>query len=41
MATVNMIEYKDANPAVCEIYDDIMQTREVDWVNNFWKVLAV
>jgi hypothetical protein len=21
-------------------YDDIMATRETDWVNNFWKVLA-
>lgn len=41
MATVNMIEYKDASLAVREIYDDIMQTRIVDWVNSFWKVLAV
>ena len=41
MATVNMIEYEDAIPAVRQVYDDIMTTREVDWINNFWKVLAV
>ena len=41
MATVNMIEYEDAIPAVRQVYDDIMATREVDWINNFWKVLAV
>ncbi len=35
-----MIEYKDASPAVRAIYDDIMRTRQTDWVNNFWKVLA-
>jgi len=22
------------------VYDDIMKTRGVDWINNFWKVLA-
>ena len=22
------------------MYDDIMATRKIDWVNNFWKVLA-
>ena len=22
------------------VYDDIMATRNTDWVNNFWKVLA-
>lgn len=41
MTTVRMIEYEDAIPAVRKIYDDIMETREVDWINNFWKVLAV
>ena len=34
------IEYKDASPEVRAIYDDIMATRQTDWVNNFWKVLA-
>ena len=34
------IEYRDATPEVRACYDDIMTTRKVDWVNNFWKVLA-
>jgi AhpD family alkylhydroperoxidase len=34
------IEYKDASPEVRAVYDDIMATRNTDWVNNFWKVLA-
>lgn len=40
MALVRMIEYADASPEVRAVYDDIMQTRGSDWVNNFWKVLA-
>jgi AhpD family alkylhydroperoxidase len=36
----NPIEYKDASPEVRAVYDDIMATRNTDWVNNFWKVLA-
>jgi AhpD family alkylhydroperoxidase len=35
-----MIEYADASPAVRAVYDDIMATRKVDWINNFWKALA-
>ncbi len=34
------IEYQDASPEVRAVYDDIMSTRKIDWVNNFWKVLA-
>jgi AhpD family alkylhydroperoxidase len=41
MATVDLIEYEEASPEVRRIYDDIMATRQVDWINNFWKVLAV
>ena len=40
MALVKLIEYADASPAVKAVYDDIMQTRGVDWINNFWKALA-
>ena len=40
MATMPMIEYEDAPLAVRAVYDDIMRTRQVDWINNFWKVLA-
>jgi len=35
-----IIEYADASPEVKVVYDDIMQTRGVDWINNFWKALA-
>lgn len=41
MATVDLIEYEEASPEVRRVYDDIMATRQVDWINNFWKVLAV
>ena len=40
MATVKMVEYRDAGPEVKAVYDDIMATRKVDWINNFWKALA-
>ena len=40
MSLVTLIEYPDASPAVRAVYDDIMRTRGVDWVNNFWKALA-
>ena len=40
MALVPLIEYADAAPEVRAVYDDIMQTRGVDWINNFWKALA-
>lgn len=41
MASVNFIEYEEASPKVRQVYDDIMATRGIDWINNFWKVLAV
>ena len=34
------IEYAEASAEVRAVYDDIMATRKIDWVNNFWKVLA-
>lgn len=40
MAIVALIEYEDASPEVRAVYDDIRATRKVDWINNFWKVLA-
>ena len=40
MATVKMVEYDQASPEVKAVYDDIMATRKIDWINNFWKVLA-
>jgi hypothetical protein len=35
-----MIEYADASPEMRTVYDDIMATRQTDWINNFWKALA-
>jgi AhpD family alkylhydroperoxidase len=39
-ATRAPIEYAEATPEVRAVYDDIMATRKVDRVNNYWKVLA-
>lgn len=40
MPTSGLIEYKDASPEVRAIFDDIMATRQTDWINNFWKAVA-
>jgi AhpD family alkylhydroperoxidase len=40
MATLGLIEYEDAEPEVRAVYDDIMETRKTDYVNNFWKAIA-
>ena len=40
MATLGFIEYEKAPAEVRAIYDDIMATRQTDWINNFWKALA-
>jgi len=40
MATLGFIDYEQATPEVRAIYDDIMATRQTDWINNFWKALA-
>jgi AhpD family alkylhydroperoxidase len=40
MATLGLVEYKDASPGVRAVYDDIMATRKTDYINNFWKALA-
>ena len=40
MATLGLVEYKDASPEVRAVYDDIMSTRKTDYINNFWKALA-
>lgn len=34
------IAYADASPEVRAVYDDIMQSRGLSDVNNFWKYLA-
>ena len=40
MATLGLIEYDQASAEVRAVYDDIMATRQTDWINNFWKALA-
>jgi len=40
MALLPLIEYDAASPEVRAVFDDIRKTRDVDWINNFWKVLA-
>ena len=40
MATVPLVRYEDAPPAVKAVFDDIKRTRNVQDVNNFWKALA-
>ena len=40
MATVPLIDESAASAEVRAVFDDIRATRKVDWINNFWKVLA-
>ena len=40
MPTNGLIEYEDASPEVRAVFDDIMETRQTGWINNFWKALA-
>ena len=40
MAVESAIEYEDAGPEVRAVYDDIRATRQTNFINNFWKVLA-
>lgn len=40
MAAYGLIEYEQASVEVRAVYDDIMATRRVTSVNNFWKALA-
>jgi AhpD family alkylhydroperoxidase len=40
MSTFGFIEYENAGPEVRAVYDDIMSTRKIDKVTNFWKAMA-
>ena len=40
MATCGLIDYDAASPEVRAVYDDIMATRQTDYINNFWRALA-
>ena len=35
-----LIECEDSSSEVRAVYDDIMKTRQTDWINNFWKAIA-
>ncbi len=40
MATYGLVDYAAAPAEVRAVYDDIMATRQTDYINNFWKALA-
>jgi AhpD family alkylhydroperoxidase len=40
MPIVKPVPYDEAPKAVRAVYDDIMKTRKIDWINNFWQALA-
>jgi AhpD family alkylhydroperoxidase len=40
MALYPFVEEAQASAEVRAVYEDIKATRKVDWINNFWKVLA-
>jgi AhpD family alkylhydroperoxidase len=40
MGIVRLIEHAEAAPEVRAVYDEIMQARGTNWINNFWKALA-
>lgn len=40
MALYPFVEEADASPEVRAVYEDIKKTRNVDWINNFWKAIA-
>ena len=41
MALVKMANYAGASPEARAVFDDIMATRETDYINHIWRALAV
>ena len=41
MGQVRLVNYEEASPEVRAIFDDIMKTRNTDYINNIWRALAV
>lgn len=37
---VEPVSYEDASPTVRAVYDDIMETRGIKFVPNFWRTIA-
>jgi AhpD family alkylhydroperoxidase len=40
MTTVRMVEYDEASAEVRAVFDDIMESRGIDFVPNFWRTIA-
>ena len=40
MTTVRMVEYEEASAEVRAVFDDIMESRGIDFVPNFWRTIA-
>jgi AhpD family alkylhydroperoxidase len=40
MPTFPLIDESAASAEVRAVFDDIKQTRNTDWINNFWRALA-
>ena len=40
MAQVKLVNYDEASADVRAVFDDIMKTRNTDFINNIWRALA-
>lgn len=40
MAQVKLVNYSEASPEAKAVFDDIMKTRNTDYINNIWRALA-
>ena len=40
MAQVKLVNYDEASGEARAVFDDIMQTRKTDYINNIWRALA-
>jgi AhpD family alkylhydroperoxidase len=40
MAQVKLVNYDEASSEARAVFDDIMQTRKTDYINNIWRALA-
>ena len=40
MAQVKLVNYDEASVDVRAVFDDIMKTRNTDYINNIWRALA-
>ncbi len=40
MAQVKLVNYDEASAEVKGVFDDIMNTRKTDYINNIWRALA-